>query len=63
MFTGLMKGDKIMDYVFWGTVAMKLGMELYKQLTDLIGPTIPAWDELAKENADFAAWIEAEKNK
>lgn len=52
-----------MDYVFWGTVAMKLGMELYNQLCDLVGPTIPAWDELAKENADFALWIEAEKNK
>lgn len=52
-----------MDYVFWGTVAMKLGVELYKQLCDLVGPTIPAWDELAIENAEFAAWIEAEKNK
>ena len=63
MFIGLMKGDDTMDYVFWGTVAMKLGMELYKQMSDLLGPTIPTWDELATENADFAVWIEAEKNK
>jgi hypothetical protein len=42
---------------------MKLGMELYKQMADLLGPTIPSWDELAKENEDFALWIEAEKNK
>ncbi len=52
-----------MDYIFWGTVAMKLGFELYKQISSLIGPSIPTWEELERENADFAAWIEAEKNK
>ncbi len=52
-----------MDYVFWGTVAMKLGMELYNQLVELIGPSIPTCEELEKQNTDFAAWIEAEKNK
>lgn len=52
-----------MDYVFWGTVAMKLGMELYKQLCELIGPKIPTWDDCAANNAELAAMIEAEKSK
>lgn len=50
-----------MDWVFWGTVAMKLGMELYKQLSALIGPSIPTWEQCADNNAELAAMIEAEK--
>jgi hypothetical protein len=63
MFIIHTKGENKMDYIFWGTIAMKLGKELYIQLFDLIGPSIPTWDVLAIENAELAAWIEAEKNK
>ncbi len=52
-----------MDYVFWGTVAMKLGKIAYEQLAELIGPKVPSWDEVAANNAELAAMIEEEKNK
>ena len=47
--------------VFFAQVAIKLGPELYKQLSALIGPSIPTWDELAAENADLQALINAAK--
>lgn len=47
--------------IFWGTIALKLGPELYKQMTALIGPSIPTWEELAKDNDELQALIDAEK--
>jgi hypothetical protein len=47
----------------WAAVAVKVGIEVYNQIKALLGPKIPTWDELAAENADVAAMIEAEKNK
>jgi hypothetical protein len=52
-----------MDYIFWGTIAIKLGKELYDQLQELIGDKVPTWDECAANNAELATMIEAEKNK
>ena len=46
---------------FWAMVAMKLGKEIYLQMMDLLGPSIPTWDELATENAELQAMIDAAK--
>ena len=47
----------------WALVAVKIGFAAYNQIKELLGPKIPTWDELAIENAEVAAMIEAEKNK
>ncbi len=49
-----------MDYIFWGTIALKLGRELYDQMVDLLGDKIPTWPQLLAENAEFQAMIDAE---
>ena len=42
-------------------IALKIGPALYNQLVDLLGPKIPSWDDLARENAALAAMIEDEE--
>lgn len=49
--------------LFWAGIAIKLGPELYKQMQALIGPSIPTWDELAAENAELQALIDAAKEE
>lgn len=41
-------------------IALKIGPALYNQLADLLGPQIPTWDELARENAALQAEIDKE---
>lgn len=49
--------------LFFAQVAIKLGPEMYKQLSALIGPSIPTWDELVAENAELQALINAAKEE
>lgn len=44
-------------------VALKVGPSIYRQLSDLLGASIPTWDELAVDNAELQAMIDAEKVK
>ncbi len=44
-------------------IALRLGPAFYRQLSDLLGPSIPAWDDLAVDNAELQAMIDAEKVK
>lgn len=44
-------------------IALRVGPALYNQLADLLGSSIPTWDDLAKDNDQLASWIAEEERK
>ncbi len=44
-------------------IALKVGPAVYRQLSDLLGASIPTWDDLAVDNAELQAMVDAEKPK
>ena len=42
-------------------IALKIGPVLYDQLADLLGGSIPTYTDLAVDNAELQAMIDAEK--
>lgn len=42
-------------------LAVKVGKEVYDQISELVGPSIPTWAQLKSDNAELQAMIDAEK--